>query len=316
MATPISTDDLKWVTNRIKQQNKTQKERQHTIPRTRQCTGCKSTEKPKLAYQVIACQECATFMRETLNNGLNDIECNNKGAKPKQLTDPTLHCLTAPKHTTGQFIHKQHREHCKRHRFIQLLAKGFSTPTIENIAIVGQNHLHREMKKALYIGAIKIAGEKYGFHEHQNSSSINSITEELNLTEDCCDLKQMIGSLAQPQEEPPTTTNSFMEPQNRTLQGQEPWPIAKSQEPWPRATAIAKSHGQGPPRTQSPHPTTTTNDKRLKYHGVTPTGRKPYTIHNIMGKIVDGKIVAEKIIPSLHADCPVPASRKGPGYKQ
>ena len=96
-------------------------------------------------------------MQDTLNNGLNDMECNNKGAENKQLTNPT--------HKTGKLIHKEPREHCRRHRFIQLLAKGFSTPTIENIAIGGQNHLHKEMKRALFIGAIKTAGEKYGFHK-------------------------------------------------------------------------------------------------------------------------------------------------------
>ena len=113
-------------------------------------------------------------MQDTLDNVLNDMEYNNKGAENKQLIAPT--------HTTGQFIHKMPREHCRRHRFIKLLAKGFSTLTIKNIAIGGQNHLHKEMKRALFIGAIKTAGEKYGFHKPQNSSCINSITEKLNLT--------------------------------------------------------------------------------------------------------------------------------------
>ena len=114
-------------------------------------------------------------------------------------------------------------------------------------------------------------------HKPQNSSCINSITEKLNLTEDCCDLKQMIGSLAQPQKEPPA---------ERTLHGQEPWQKAKCQGPWPRATAMAKSHGQEPPRPQIPHPARATNDTRLKYHGATPRDRKPYMIHKVTGKII------------------------------
>ena len=96
----------------------------------------------------------------------------------------------------------------------------------------------------------------------------------------------MIGSLAQPQEEPLAATNSFLELEERTLHGQEPRPRAKSQEPWPRATTIAKSHGQEPPRPQSPHPATATNDTRLKYHGATPRGRKPYMIHKVTGTII------------------------------
>ena len=245
MTTPL--EDLKFITSRIKQQNKIQKERQQTIPRTKQCTGCSSTNKLRLAYQVIACKECATFMQDTLTNGLRDMECTNKGAETKQLANPTF--------TTTQNINKVARAHCKRHRFIQLLAKGFSTPTIENIAIGGQNFLEQEMKKALFIGAIKIAGEKYGFHETQSSSSISSITKELSLTENCCDLKQMIGSLAQPQ---------VRQQAERTVLRQE----------------------QRPKATVTTHQATATEDTRLKYLNVAPRGRKPYMIHKKTGKII------------------------------
>ena len=173
MATPLLTKDLQWVTYKIKQQNRTHKEKQQMAPRTRKCTGCNSIIKPRLAYQVTSCPECATFMQGVINTGLQNMSCNNKGAEHRLLTAPT-----------HKFMDKKPRPHCSRHRFLQLLSRGFSAPAVENVAIGGYDDFHKEMRKALFIGSIKMAGEKYGFHHTQSSSSINSITNELNLTED------------------------------------------------------------------------------------------------------------------------------------
>ena len=193
MTTQMLTQDLKWITNKIKQQNKTHKDKQGSTPRTRKCTGCGSTEKPKLAYQVTACQECTAFMQGILRNGIQKLECNNRGAEHR--------LLSIPEHP---FIDRRNtRSHCNRHRFIQLLTKGFCGPHIENVAIAGNEHFHREMRKALFIGSVKVAGEKYGFHQTQTSTSVDKITKELHLTDNCSDLIQMIGSLAQLQTEQP-----------------------------------------------------------------------------------------------------------------
>ena len=154
---------------------------------------------------------------------------------------------------------------------------GATGPTIENIAIGGNEHLHREKRKALFIGSVKVAGEKYGFHKTQSSSSINSITKELNLTEDCCDLKQMVGSLAQLQEEQPPPT-----PDKPTL--------VRHIQPRP------SNHSYNQNRL-----TTATNSTMLFYQGVTPVVkpvvrpvvtpvvRQAYTIHKSWRKIVPVK---------------------------
>ena len=223
-------------------------------PRTRKCMGCNSTEKPQLAYQVTSCPQCATFMQGIINSGVQNMRCNNRGAEHRLLSTPA-----------HNFIDRKPRPHCNRHRIIQLLTKGFNAPTIENIAIGGNEHLHKEMRKALFIGSVKVAGEKYGFHKTQSSSSINSITKELNLTEDCCDLKQMVGSLAQLQEEQPPPT-----PDKPTL--------VRHIQPRPSN----HSYNQG-------RLTTATNSTMLMYQGITPTGRQAYTIHKSLGKIVSGK---------------------------
>ena len=193
MTTQMLTKDLNWITNKIKQQNKTHKEKQGSTPRTRKCTGCGSTEKPKLAYQVTACQDCTAFMQGILRNGIQKMECNNRGTEHR--------LLSIPEHP---YIDRRNtRSHCNRHRFIQLLTKGFCGPHIENVAIGGNEHFHGEMRKALFIGSVKVAGEKYGFHQTQNSTSVDKITKELHLTDNCSDLIQMIGSLAQLQTEQP-----------------------------------------------------------------------------------------------------------------
>ena len=189
------TTDMKWVTNTITQQNKTHREKQGRTPTTRKCTGCDSTKLLRLVYQVTSCQECATFMRSILETGIQVMECNARGAEHR--------IMSTPEH---KFIDRNIRSHCIRHRFIQLLTKGFNTPHIENVAIGGNEHFHEEMRKALFIGSVKMAGEKYGFHQSQNSTSIDNITKELHLTEDCSDLTQMIGSLAQLQKEQPPPT--------------------------------------------------------------------------------------------------------------
>ena len=193
MTTQMLTTDLNWITNKIKQQNKTHKDKQGSTPRTRKCTGCGSTEKPKLAYQVTACQDCTAFMQGILRNGIQKMECNNRGTEHR--------LLSIPEHP---FIERRNtRSHCNRHRFIQLLTKGFCGPRIENVAIGGNEHFHREMRKALFIGSVKVAGDKFGFHQTQTSTSVDKITKELHLTDNCSDLIQMIGSLAQLQTEQP-----------------------------------------------------------------------------------------------------------------
>ena len=192
MTTQMSTNDLKGVTAKIGQQNKTHRERQQTTPRTGKCAGCGSTKRTSLVYQVTACKECSTFMQEILRHGLHTLKCSNKGAKH------TL--LSAPEHP---YIYGKLRSHCTMHRLIQLLTKGFNGPQLENLAMGGNEQIHKEMRKALFIGSVKVAGEKFGFHEIQNSTSIDKITSELHMTEECTDLKQMVGSLAQLQNEQP-----------------------------------------------------------------------------------------------------------------
>ena len=59
------------------------------------------------------------------------------------------------------------------------------------------------MRKTLFIGSVKVAGDKFGFHQTQTSTSVDKITKELHLTDNCSDLIQMIGSLAQLQTEQP-----------------------------------------------------------------------------------------------------------------
>ena len=192
MTTSQIAKDLSWVTAKINQQNRTHKENQQTTPRTGICTGCGSTRKTKPAYQVTACDQCATFMRGILGHGIHKLICNDKGAGHM--------ILSTPEHP---YIDKRPRAHCARHRLIQLLAKGFNGPQLENIAIGGNEQIHREMRRALFIGSVKVAGEKYGFHETENSTSIDRITKELHMTEDCNDFKQMVGSLAKLQKEQP-----------------------------------------------------------------------------------------------------------------
>ena len=199
MTTPKITQALSGVAAKIGQQTKTHGEKQQTTPRTGKCTGCGSTKRISLVFQVIACKECSTFMQEVLNRGLHTLKCNNKGA------GHTL--LSTPEHP---YIFGKLREHCTMHRLIQLLTKGFNGPQLENLAMGGNEQIHKEMRKALFIGSVKVAGEKFGFHETQNSTSIDKITSELHMTEECTDLKQMVGSLAQLQEEeeqPPPNPN-------------------------------------------------------------------------------------------------------------
>ena len=195
MQNPKEKNDLAWVTARISQQNETHTERQQTTPRTGKCAGCGSTKRTSLAYQVTACKDCIIFMQEILINGLQKLKCNNKGAGHK--------LLSTPEHPS---VVRKLRSHCTMHRLIQLLTKGFNGPQFENWAIGGNKQIHKEMRKALFIGSVKVAGEKYGFHQTQNSTSIDKITQELHMTEECTDLKQLIGSLAQLQDEQPQPT--------------------------------------------------------------------------------------------------------------
>ena len=132
MTTQMLTTDLKWITNKIKQQNKTHKEKQRTTPRTGKCAGCGSTRRISLVYQVTACKECSTFMQEILRYGLRTLKCNNKGA------GHTL--LSAPEHP---YIFGKLRSHCTMHRLIQLLTKGFNGPQLENLAMGGNEQIHR-----------------------------------------------------------------------------------------------------------------------------------------------------------------------------
>ena len=195
MQNPKEKNDLAWVTARISQQNETHTEKQQTTPRTGKCAGCGSTKRTSLAYQVTACKDCIIFMQEILIKGLQKLKCNNKGAGHK--------LLSTPEHPS---VVRKLRSHCTMHRLIQLLTKGFNGPQFENWAIGGNKQIHKEMRKALFIGSVKVAGDKYGFHQTQNSTSIDKVTQELHMTEECTDLKQLVGSLAQLQHEQPQLT--------------------------------------------------------------------------------------------------------------